>query len=106
MPYKNLQDELRLFYVDFVIKFKSGKIGLFDTKTKRSDLEAPKKQDGLIEYFERENKAVPERKLIGGIIIPEETSGVISFRYCVNRINDTNDLTGWDYFNPADINKN
>lgn len=103
ISYRNLQGELRLFYVDFVIKFKSGKIGLFDTKTKRSDLDAPQKHNALIDYIEQENKTNPTRKLIGGIIIPEESAGVISFRYCTNRITDTADLRGWDFFLPANI---
>ena len=106
VDYINLQGELRLFYVDFVIKFKSGVIGLFDTKTRRSDADAPTKHNALIEYMDAENKKNKDRKLIGGVLIPSETSGVSSFRYCVNKITDTNDLTGWDYLNPATINLN
>jgi len=106
VSYKNIQGELRLFYVDFVIKFKSAKIGLFDTKTKRSDLEAPNKHNALIEYLENQNQTNENLRMVGGIIIPEDTSGVISFRYCNNRISDTNDLTGWDFFNPSIINSN
>ncbi len=106
IPYRNLQDELRLFYVDFVIKFKSGKIGLFDTKTKRSDADAPKKHNALVEYMENENSKNAEQILIGGVLIPEDIGGVVSFRYCSNRISDTNDLTGWDYLDPAIINEN
>lgn len=106
ISYKNLQGELRLFFVDFVIKFKSGRIGLFDTKTKRSDLEAPNKHNALIEYVEKQNQANGNLKMLGGIIIPEDTGGVTSFRYCTNRILDTNDLTGWDFFNPSIINSN
>ncbi len=106
VPYTNVQNELRLFYVDFVIKFKSDKIGLFDTKTRRSDLEAPGKHNALIEYLESQNQINTHWSLVGGILIPEEISGVLSFRYCINRITDTNDLTGWDFFNPAEINKN
>jgi len=106
VPYKNLQNELRLFYVDFVIKFKGGKIGLFDTKTKRSDAEAPNKHNALISYLDEENTNNPDRILIGGVIIPEETNGTILWRYCLNRIIDTNDLTGWEYFDPATINAN
>lgn len=105
VSYRSLQNELRLFYVDFVIKFKSGKIGLFDTKTKRSDLEAPNKHNALIEYLETQN-ATKNKKMVGGVLIPEETGDVISFRYCKNRISDTNNLTGWDFFNPANINQN
>ncbi len=106
VPYRNLQDELRLFYVDFIIKFKSGKLGLFDTKTRRSDLEAPKKHNALVEFLETQNKTNASQTLIGGILIPDETSGVVTFRYCTNRIEDTNDLTGWEFFNPQNINTN
>jgi len=105
VSYRNLQNELRLFFVDFIIKFKSGKIGLFDTKTKRSDLEAPNKHNALIEYLENQN-AANKKNMLGGVLIPEETGNVISFRYCTNRISDTNDLAGWEFFNPANINTN
>jgi len=94
---------LRLFYVDFVIQFKSGKIGLFDTKTKRSDADAPNKHNALLSYIQQENLASPDRILTGGIVIWEETGGVGSFRYCKDRICDTKDLTGWEFFNPATI---
>lgn len=106
VPYKNLQNELRLFYVDFIIRFKSGKLGLFDTKTRRSDLEAPKKHNALVEFLEIQNRTNTSVTLIGGILIPDEISGVTSFRYCINRIEDTNDLTGWEFFNPENINSN
>jgi type III restriction enzyme len=105
VSYVNMHNELKLFYVDFVIKFKTGKVGLFDTKTMRSDHEAPNKHNALIAYMETENEVHPDTKLIGGVLIPEDTNGVILWRYCLNRIADTNDLTGWDYFDPAKINK-
>jgi type III restriction enzyme len=104
--YVNAHGELKLFYVDFVIKFVSGVIGLFDTKTKRSDADAPEKHNALIGYMEAENMVHTDRKLVGGILIPSETSGVISFRYCRNRITDTNDLTGWEFLNPAAVQTN
>lgn len=105
VDYRNLQDELRLFYVDFVIKFKNGIIGLFDTKTRRSDLEAPNKHNALLDYIERENSENKNRKLIGGILIPEHNNDVQSFRYTNFRIKDTNDLTGWKFFNPSEISQ-
>ncbi len=106
VSYEDNKGILRLFYVDFVIKFKNEKIGLFDTKTKRSDAEAPNKHNALVEYMEKHNKANSKTELLGGVLISAEINGVISFRYCVNRITDTNDLTGWDYFNPANISTN
>lgn len=103
VPYTDNYGVLRLFFVDFVIRFKSGKVGLFDTKTKRSDAEAPNKHNALLSYLENENSNNPERVLIGGIIISEEINGTVSFRYCTNRIENTHDLTGWEYFNPEMI---
>jgi type III restriction enzyme len=104
--YTNSQMELKLFFVDYIIKFKNGVYGLFDTKTKRSDLEAHNKHNGLLEYLEAQNAIVGMERYIGGVLIPEEIGGVITFRYCRNRIQDTADLTGWDFFNPATINQN
>lgn len=103
ISYTNLSGELALFYVDFIIRFKNGTTGLFDTKSKKSDYEAPQKHNALISYFEEGKKSNPEAKFVGGIIIPETTGNVVSFRYCRNRITDTNDLTGWDFFDPATI---
>lgn len=105
ISYHNHKNELKLFYVDFIIRFKSGKIGLFDTKTKRSDHDAPAKHNALVEYVRVQNLN-SGKIMLGGIMIPEETGSVLSFRYCLNTITDTNDLTGWTYFDPAQINAN
>lgn len=103
VPYIKQADEKlerpSLFYVDFVIKFKSGKIGLFDTKTKRSDLDAPKKHNALLEYIEKANKDNNNETLLGGVII-EEPIDSNHWRFCANRIEDTNDLTGWEFLKP------
>jgi len=103
VTYQDNFGKTRGFYVDFVIKFKSGKIALFDTKTARSDSEAPNKHNALIDYIEKENTSNPKRELIGGVIIPDEVAGVITWRYCANRIENTHDFTGWEYFNAASI---
>ena len=103
VTYKNLRGDEQLFYVDFVVCFKSGTIGLYDTKTRNSDPEAPKKHEALVEFIEKQNKENSESKMTGSILIPETTAGITRFRWCRNRIGDTNDLTGWDYFNPGNI---
>lgn len=106
IPYIKLADadsgRESLFYVDFVIKFKTGKIGLFDTKTKRSDPDAPRKHNALLDYCDRENELNPRRQLFGGIII-EEPQDSNQWRFCRNRITDSNDLTGWEFLNPQEI---
>ena len=60
----------RLFHVDFKMKFKSTKIGLFDTKTKRSDIDVPKKHDTLLKFIDKDKLLSTSRALIGGLLIP------------------------------------
>ena len=54
------------FYVDFIVKFKDGHIGLFDTKSGRTIKDAREKSDGLQEYVKADNKS--GHKISGGII--------------------------------------
>ena len=51
------------FYI-FIVKFKNGKIGLFDTKSGRTIDTAKNKSDGLQDYI-KENK---KYKIFGGIV--------------------------------------
>jgi len=103
IPYADSREVLRLFFVDFVVKFRSGPLGLFDTKTRRSDPEAPNKHNALVAYMEKENALRTDRKLIGGVLIPDTTGDLTHFRFCRNRISDTGDLTGWDFLDPKSI---
>jgi len=50
-----------------------------------------------------ENPNNPRRKLIGGIVIPDAVGGNVHWRYCRNRIADTDDLTGWEFLDAAAI---
>jgi len=54
------------FYVDFIVMFKDGRIGLFDTKSGFTLREAGPKSDGLREYIKKENSK--GKKLFGGIV--------------------------------------
>ncbi len=103
VDYIDSKNELRLFYVDFVIRFNSGKIGLFDTKTKNSDGEAHLKHNALLSYINRQNEVDPSRELIGGILIPEENAGIINFRYPTVEIDNTTNLQDWIYLNPVQL---
>ena len=89
IPYENSQGEKALFYVDFVIRMKSGKVFLFDTKTENSDSEAPNKHNALIEYM-------ADKGLQGGVIVEKNDNWYYS-RY---PITTTEDVTGWDAFYP------
>ena len=63
VPYDN--GEQRPFYVDFIVKLKDGRIGLFDTKSGITRQIAGPKIGGLYSYIQRENKK--GKKLFGGI---------------------------------------
>ena len=97
IPYIKKDGSLSLFYVDVVIKFKNGVLGLFDPKTIESDAENVAKHNALIDYIGKLNSN--GKKAIGGIMI--EYNG--SWRFCRNKIENDKDMTGWDFFNPADI---
>lgn len=63
IPYDN--GERRPFYIDFIIKLKDGRIGLFDPHAVHlSDFKA--KADGLRKYIQTENKK--RKKIFGGIV--------------------------------------
>jgi hypothetical protein len=72
-------------------------------KTRHSDPEAPAKHNALVAFMEQENASNTSRKLIGGIAIPDTVGENIHWRYCRNRIEDTGDLTGWEFLNPKSI---
>ena len=63
VPYDN--GEQRPFYVDFIVKLRDGRVGLFDTKSGITRQIAGPKIGGLYSYIQRENKK--GKKLFGGI---------------------------------------
>ncbi|MBR1556176.1 MAG: DEAD/DEAH box helicase family protein [Prevotella sp.] len=89
IPYLNSQGDKALFYVDFVIRMKNGKVFLFDTKTENSDSEAPNKHNALINYM-------ADKGLQGGIIVEKNNN----WYYSRFPITTTEDVTGWDAFFP------
>ena len=89
IPYENSQGEKALFYVDFVIRMKNGKVFLFDTKTENSDSEAPNKHNALIDYM-------ADKGLQGGVIVEQNDN----WYYSRFPITTTEDVTGWDVFFP------
>jgi type III restriction enzyme len=64
VPYKN--KEWKPFYIDFIVKLKNGRIGLFDTKSGLTLQVAKSKINGLYDYIKRENKK--SKRLFGGIV--------------------------------------
>jgi type III restriction enzyme len=72
VPYIDEEKEDQTFYVDFIIKLKDGRIGLFDTKSGWTAASAGPKSDGLQQYIKEQNKK--NRNLFGGIVIPKSNS--------------------------------
>ena len=64
VPYEE-NEESKPFYVDFIVKFKGGRIGLFDTKSGRTIKDAREKSDGLQAYLKEYGK---RKNLFGGIV--------------------------------------
>ena len=78
------------FYVDFIVKLKDDRIGLFDTKSGITAEVAESKSDGLQKYIKEENKK--GKNLFGGIVVPDKKSfwvyDKMPYQYDKN-------LTGW-----------
>jgi len=66
VPYED-DGKQKPFYIDFIVKLKDGRIGLFDTKAGLTKQVAGPKIDGLYEYIQKENKK--GKKLFGGIVV-------------------------------------
>lgn len=96
IPYEGVDGARSLFYPDFIIRMKSGRIYIFDTKTENSDLVAPEKHNALLTYMNEEN--AKGQDLHGGIIINRPNRG--GWLYCKLPIENTTDLDNWDMFDP------
>lgn len=95
IPYINSQKKSSLFYVDFVIQFKNGALGLFDPKTADSDVDMVAKHNVLNDYVQ--NRNARGKSTIGSIVIPKGGS----WRYSCNKIENGHDVNGWEIFNPS-----
>ncbi len=99
IPYEKPDGTPGLFYVDFVIRLKNGKIFLFDTKSAGSEpLTAYIKHNALIDYIAKENEG--GANLAGGVIVKDGMNWVWS-RF---KIENTTEHIGWDAFNPRQEN--
>ncbi len=67
VQYKD-DDKQKLFYVDFIVKSKDGKIYLFDTKSGRTINDAREKNEGLQSYIKE------HKEIFGGIVANTKTS--------------------------------
>lgn len=65
--YKDEAGIERAFYVDFIVQFEDGTIGLFDTKSGITAKDAKTRAEGLQKYIKEQNKK--GKKLWGGIVV-------------------------------------
>ncbi len=91
VPYTDSADRKRCFYVDFIIRLKSGTICLFDTKTPGSDSDAPEKNNALLNYIE--TYRAKGKKIVGGVLIQDE--GTANWYYPGGIIRNTDSIDGW-----------
>lgn len=83
------------FYPDYIVQYKSGAIGIFDTKKGNTAKEATPKATALHLYV-REH-SIKGKNLLGGIVIKDNT-GHWRIHQKENYSFDLNDLREWDYF--------
>ena len=94
IDYEKSDGSRGLFYVDFIIKLKSERLMLMDTKSAGSDPEAPAKHNALIDYC-RAHEAIG-----GGIVIEDDGGG--NWLYSDTYIENTTDHSGWRAFWPGE----
>jgi type III restriction enzyme len=93
VPYVENGEE-KPFYVDWIVQYKDGRIGLFDTKAGITAKDAKTRAEGLAKYIAQENQE--GKKLWGGIVVNQKDG---SWRYndaVVYQYNE-NQLSGWEY---------
>ncbi len=100
VSYTSSTNELRLFYPDFIVLFGDGTMGFFDTKTKKSDEDAPHKHNALIEYLKK-LRSITKKEYFGGVII-EDPEGSNVWKLSRYNIENTSSLEGWDILKIAD----
>lgn len=97
--YKNNQNKLANFYVDFIIMLRNGRICLFDTKSSTGDPESVNKHNALIDYINNLNDK-NGTNMIGGIIIQEGERWL----YSPMHIDSAANHAGWSTFDPERLN--
>lgn len=83
----------RAFYIDWIVKYKNGKLALFDTKSGITAETAKSKAEGLYKYIKKQNSK--SKNIFGGIVISKDGS----WRYNDKEIYeyDKNDLKPWKF---------
>ncbi|MBL8090665.1 MAG: DEAD/DEAH box helicase family protein [Anaerolineales bacterium] len=92
IKYKDDSGEEKLFFVDWIVKYKNGQIGLYDTKEGITAQTAKYRAEGLASYIKSENKK--GKKLVGGIVAPKDKTWRLNNK---EKYDYSEDLKGWEY---------
>lgn len=90
------REEIKLFYIDFIVKFTDGRLGLFDTKSGNTIRSSRDKIDGLKAYIK---KYGPKKNIFGGIVSntdPINFSGRWMIFTGLGKDLVVNDFTNWE----------
>jgi type III restriction enzyme len=95
ISYEDDEGTIRAFYVDFIIKMKDGRIGLFDTKSGITAKVAKEKAESLSKYIKKHSSS--KKKFFGGIALNKDGS----WRYNdkSNYVFNEDDLSNWEFLN-------
>ena len=84
----------RLFYPDFLLKLKDGRIGIFDTKGGITAIHPEGRETGLFNRLKELNAAAGSEKFIGGLVLMENRQWYYhlgeNYSYSANKLDE-----GW-----------
>ena len=92
------ETRLAPFFVDFIILFANGTLGVFDTKTLGSDEHLRVKHNALHAWIAKRNAQQPG-STVGGVLIRDEHTKL--WKYSPDALPETYSLAGWQALNPA-----
>ncbi|NQU35601.1 MAG: DEAD/DEAH box helicase family protein [Bacteroidetes bacterium] len=95
VPRKDGEDDVP-FYVDWIVKYRDGRIGLFDTKGGITAETAGQRAEGLAKYIINQN--VEGKNLVGGIVIEKEGSFWLNSNRDYQYIESNLIGSGWKLF--------
>ena len=85
--------EQKPFYVDFIVRFKNGSLGLFDTKSGNTIKDAREKSDGLQDYLKK------HKEIFGGIVANTNSKDFSGRWMCYKRKGielNSDDFSNWE----------
>ena len=89
VPYTAADGRKRCFYVDFIVRLKSGTLALLDTKTLGSDEDTPEKNNALWHYCQEHTAA--GKPMTGGVLVKVGDS----WKYPGGLIDSDKNTDGW-----------